>query len=387
MGDLWSAARPRALVDELADVVSTHTLDGVFLTLSAAVGPVLAHEPSSLVGRPLFDLVHPDDAPDLRRNLAGFLREGEPHRWVYRLRMGDGAYRWVESSASLVDASDLGPRVALITRDMTARQSLFRALQSERQLLRVMAEVRRQQRRFLVSVSHRLRTSITVVSGLAEVLAARDAALDETRRQTMIRRLREAATRLRRDLENASTLGDGVTDIDWSVVDLVAVVEEVVRAVAAPDVIPVEAPASAPLPGDRRLLARAVEALLVNALTHTPHNTPVRVRVEVESETSAVVVEDEGPGIPDEVRARAFEPFVQARDEVNPGFGIGLSLVATIAAHHGGRAWIEDRPGGGSVVGLRLSHDPQGLSTDVALPSFHPPDGDGAGPPAADEAR
>jgi signal transduction histidine kinase len=61
-------------------------------------------------------------------------------------------------------------------------------------------------------------------------------------------------------------------------------------------------------------------------------------------------VEDAGPGVPERVRQTIFEPFQQlGRPQMpTPGVGIGLSLVARFAELHGGRAWVEDRPGGGA---------------------------------------
>src|SRR6266496_6556121 len=77
---------------------------------------------------------------------------------------------------------------------------------------------------------------------------------------------------------------------------------------------------------------------------------PIWVRVEAASPGVLLVVEDCGPGIPPELRERIFEPFHQGPNaQANrPGVGIGLSLVSSFAEIHGGRAWIEDRPGGGS---------------------------------------
>jgi signal transduction histidine kinase len=61
-------------------------------------------------------------------------------------------------------------------------------------------------------------------------------------------------------------------------------------------------------------------------------------------------VEDEGPGVPQELREVIFEPFRQGptASPHSPGTGIGLSLVARFAELHGGRAWVQDREGGGA---------------------------------------
>ena len=63
-----------------------------------------------------------------------------------------------------------------------------------------------------------------------------------------------------------------------------------------------------------------------------------------------VTVDDEGPGVPEDMREAIFEPFRQipGRSPHSPGVGVGLSLVARFAELHGGRAWVEPRPEGGS---------------------------------------
>jgi signal transduction histidine kinase len=63
-----------------------------------------------------------------------------------------------------------------------------------------------------------------------------------------------------------------------------------------------------------------------------------------------ITVDDRGPGIVEEEREAIFEPFTRGVGSVaeRPGTGIGLSLVAQFADLHGGRAWVEDNPGGGA---------------------------------------
>ena len=101
---------------------------------------------------------------------------------------------------------------------------------------------------------------------------------------------------------------------------------------------------------------RIVENLVANALRHTPPGTPLWVRVEPADDGVLIVVEDAGAGVPEDMRATIFEPFRQGAPGLKgtPGVGIGLALVARFASLHGGRAWVEEREGGGSSFRVLL---------------------------------
>ncbi len=99
---------------------------------------------------------------------------------------------------------------------------------------------------------------------------------------------------------------------------------------------------------DPAKVERIVENLLVNAARHTPGGTPVHVAVRSSDHGITLVVEDEGPGVPEELKGTLFDPFRQGPTAAGRGVGIGLSLVRSFAELHGGSANIEDRDGGGA---------------------------------------
>ena len=105
---------------------------------------------------------------------------------------------------------------------------------------------------------------------------------------------------------------------------------------------------------DPTMIERVIENLLVNAARHTPLGTPVRVSVRERTDGVELVVEDEGPGIPDDLKLILFESFRQGPDSNGGGVGIGLSLVKRFAELHGGTARVEDRPGGGARFVIAL---------------------------------
>ena len=117
---------------------------------------------------------------------------------------------------------------------------------------------------------------------------------------------------------------------------------------------------------DRAKVERIVENLLNNAARHTPAGTAVQVVVTERDKGVVVVVEDEGPGVPDDVKDEIFEPFRQGAG-ARGGVGIGLSLVQRFAELHGGTARVEDRPGGGARFVVTLPGQVQHVTRPAPL--------------------
>ena len=107
---------------------------------------------------------------------------------------------------------------------------------------------------------------------------------------------------------------------------------------------------------DMDKVERILEELLANAITHTPPGTPIWVRTDRHGTGILLAVEDAGPGLPRELRTSVFQPFGPNGNSLihSPSPAIGLSLVLRLAELHGGTAWVEDRPGGGTSVYVLL---------------------------------
>jgi signal transduction histidine kinase len=111
--------------------------------------------------------------------------------------------------------------------------------------------------------------------------------------------------------------------------------------------------------GSRDELHRVALNLMENAVKHTPAGTQIRVRVERDGGTAVLTIEDDGPGVPPELRNRLFERFVRGTGDRGGGagsFGLGLSIVRAVAEGHGGSVELAapdpDAPGARFVVRL-----------------------------------
>jgi signal transduction histidine kinase len=105
---------------------------------------------------------------------------------------------------------------------------------------------------------------------------------------------------------------------------------------------------------DRSKLERVLSNLITNAFKYCPPGSRVWVRVESSGDDVVIVVEDEGPGIADSDRTVIFDAFKRVNEGTSSGTGIGLLLVSKFAEMHGGRAWVEERPGGGASFKVSL---------------------------------
>lgn len=258
---------------------------------------------------------------------------------------GYGPFSLPDEIAGLVEAQAFVAMTAMTTLVVSALRSdlLSRA---ELDLLKSV---------YLQTVAHDIRTPLTVISGLAEVLDADWTAFSEAERSDLLQRIR---TRCR-------GLDDMVTELLASHrLDATAPQRrptEVRRLIAAAIDRVEPAGHSIEQSGGRFTavidpteVERMVENLVANAVRHTPAGTRIQVAASLDADGLLIQVDDSGPGVPDDLKEQIFKPFVQV-DKDGSGTGLGLSLVAQFAQRHGGRAWVEDREGGGASFRVLLT--------------------------------
>jgi two-component system, NtrC family, sensor kinase len=115
----------------------------------------------------------------------------------------------------------------------------------------------------------------------------------------------------------------------------------------------VDAEADEPAHADRRLVEQALLNLLLNAAYVTPDGGEIRLRLRRRDGFVGIAVEDDGPGIPKEIRERILDPFFSTKPE-GEGTGLGLSVTRAIATAHGGELGFEFPEAGGTVATIWL---------------------------------
>jgi PAS domain S-box-containing protein len=304
-------------------------------------------------------ILHPDDrARVLAEDLLHDQTE-EPFSSEYRVVARDGRVVWVRNEAVLLREEDgrasYWQGVMMdVTERRRAEEELRRALELEREAgdrLRALDDMKNT---FLHAVSHELRTPLSAVLGFALTLERADLDLPEAEARDIAGRIAANARKLERllsDLLDLDRLDRGIVEPKLHQTDLAELVRGVVRESDLSGQRAVELDTVSVVVGlDAAKVERIVENLLANALRHTPAGSRVWVRVRPLEDGAEVCVEDDGPGVPDELRDSVFDAFVRGPDAPihSPGVGVGLSLVGRFAKLHGGRAWVEERPGGGA---------------------------------------
>ncbi len=134
---------------------------------------------------------------------------------------------------------------------------------------------------------------------------------------------------------------------------MAALLDKAAEAVPRPPGVTLEIDAAEGLTvrGDPVQLGQAVVNLLLNAVQAAAPEGAVRLVSRADAGGVAVDVEDDGPGVPEAVRGRLFEPLITTKEHGN---GLGLALVKRVAERHGGTVLHEPRAGGGTRFTLRL---------------------------------
>ena len=251
-----------------------------------------------------------------------------------------------------------------ITERKLAEEGLERALTRERDASRALREVDAMKNTFLHAVSHELRTPLASILGFAVTLEHHQGTLPQEETQELTKRLAVNARKLDRllsDLLDLDRLDRGIIEPKWRPTDVGALVRHVVQESDLMVERPLRIEADPVLVSvDGAKVERIVENLLANTARHTDADTPIWIWVRAHDGGVLIVVEDAGRGVPAELRETIFRPFEQGpeRSAHSPGVGIGLSLVGRFASLHGGRAWVEDRPGGGASFRVWLPDGP-----------------------------
>jgi len=244
-------------------------------------------------------------------------------------------------------------------------QALARAqLADDLEAARLHGETEQLRSALLASVSHDLRTPLTAMRGSIDSLLALGEAIPLEDRRELLEGTRDEAERLDRYIQNLldmTRLGHGALKLarDWvAPADIVGSSLNRLRAVLAPLQVSTDVPSELPL---LFVHAALIEQALVNVLENAARFSPAHGRLQLSAGASEdeifFTVSDEGPGIPEDERAKIFDMFYTAArgDRGGQGTGLGLAICQGMVGAHGGRISVADGiDGRGTSITLHL---------------------------------
>jgi two-component system sensor histidine kinase KdpD len=295
-----------------------------------------------------------------------------PGHWDTAAAVGSDPPRTPEEASVAIPISDAavlalrGPELSGEDREILAGFTAQMAVALDSQRLQAeaadadsLARANEHLSALLAAVSHDLRTPLASIKAASSSLLGEQLQFDPEETETLVRTIDDESDRLSAMVENLldmSRLQTGSMEIKDQVVDIGEVVTSVLAELGPrADGVAIAIPEGLPLVRtDPVLLERAVANLVDNALVHA-EGASLRIEAGAVSGRVDLRVVDQGPGIPPEARELVFRPFQRSGDTANRvGVGLGLAVARGFVEAVSGDLDLEDTPGGGATLVVRL---------------------------------
>ncbi len=326
------------------------------------------------------ETIHPEDRDAFRNGIQAALDGAAPFNLDFRVVWPDGSVHWTHGAGRLL-RDDAGNPISMVGtgQDITERR---RVEEHRDQLLIEERRAGEFRESFIDVISHELRTPITTILGLTQILARPGRLDDLDSRAGLLEDVRAESERLHRLVEDLLVLSRaerGRLVIDAEPLQPRRLLERVVAQEGSElPSIEIELTLDPDLPvvaGEETYVEQIVRNLLGNAAKYTPAGTRVLVDGRRNGKDVEIRVSDDGPGVPDASLRRIFDLFYRDPDSARSvsGSGIGLFVCRSLVEAMGGRMWAMRRPEGGSEFGftLRVLEADEGL--DAGKPAGRRP--------------
>lgn len=270
---------------------------------------------------------------------------------VHHPMQGIGFLTWADALQPLI------PVIVLLGLLVSQREEISRARRATDRAAEVMGG-----RAEIASVlAHDVRSPVATIKSLATTTTQSYDRLSDAERTEFVGLIEQEASRLLDTVNQASLalrVDAGTVVQGRYLADLATLVREGVEAVdTAEHPLTEDLAPDLTVRADRRYLTEAVRQLVDNAVKFSPAGAPIRVTSSAKDGHATIEVADGGPGIPPEKRDEVVQRFASWRPdgyEDRTGPGLGLFICRGILAEHDGEMFIDEAPGGGTILRIRL---------------------------------
>jgi PAS domain S-box-containing protein len=332
--------------------------DGSWVRFGPHVTSIYGHAVEDVVPNFWKTTLHPSDRDRVLSADEWCEQTLEPWRMTFRHMTPDGRAVWVRDEAIAMNDEIGVPHYWL-----GMLFNLSDRVMAELDTAHWLEAIDQLRATFLAVASRKMRAPLASILETCRTLEAARNGQSERTTSALLRPISNNVGRLDRllaDVVELQRLNWGATALERRPFDIAMLVGRVAARWAVADRKPQVFTSSATVWLDPDKVERILHELLTNVANHTPPNTPVWVRTRRNGAGILLVVEDAGQGLPRELHTPVLEGSGDNGMGLlrSPGPGIGLSLVMRLAELHGGAAWIEDRPSGGTSVSVLLPGPP-----------------------------
>jgi two-component system, LuxR family, sensor kinase FixL len=362
-----------AIVESSGDAIISLSLDGRVATWNKAAEHTFGYTAAEMMRQPIVRLAAPGYEPEMLEIVDRIRRGSHIDHYETRRRHKDGSILDVSLTESpIYDADGQLVGISKVLRDITARKAAEAALkQSEARLQELNTELLHVSRmstmgQMAAVVTHELNqplTAITSYMDTAALLLGRGGEVPISRLSGLLERAGQQASRAGNIIERLrGFMSRGDTDkrveavppllMETAELVLIGIKQKGISIGLQPDL------PDAKILADKVQIQQVLLNLLRNAMEAVAQQGDPQVSLAAEARNGSVSIRviDNGPGLPEEVQAKLFQPFVSTKRN---GMGVGLSICHTIISAHDGSIRAEPNPDGGTIFRITLPLAPE----------------------------
>ena len=346
-----SAARFDALEDHGTDLLFELDASGCVRFLSQEHSDELSYVSSELIGKPLAERVHPDDANQFASDLSEAVMTGRAKGVPIRLGGADGCWTWFELSITAYDSLDKNRRLIVIARDITERLHIDEQLRQSQKMEAV--------GQLAGGVAHDFNNLLMVTGGYAEELKKRSTNEEDLDAAAEILKATERGQALTRQLLavcQPATTTRQVSDLN----SIVSNVKSMLSRMIGDDIslnLKLD-PELSPVFVDPGHIEQILVNVALNARDAMPAGGILLIETRADGDRAVIEVSDTGVGLDHETRERIFEAFFTTKPR-GEGTGLGLTIVYSLVKSMDGNIRVKSAPAEGTTITMDLpvTHD------------------------------